>query len=64
MSRDISVSIATGYGLDGRGIAVQFPAGTRDSSVLHSMQTGSGTHNVSYPVGTRSSFLAEEAARA
>jgi hypothetical protein len=35
---DSSVGIATGYGLDG---GVVFPAGTRNFSLLHIIQTGS-----------------------
>jgi hypothetical protein len=35
---------------------VRFPAGARDFSLLHSMQTGSGVHPASYPVGTEGSF--------
>jgi hypothetical protein len=31
---------------------VRFPAGTRDFSVLHSVQTGSGAHQTSNPMGT------------
>jgi hypothetical protein len=30
---------------------VLFPAGVRDFSLLHSVQTGSSTHPASYPVG-------------
>jgi hypothetical protein len=40
-SRGSAVGIAMGYGLDGRG----FP-------LLHSVQTVSGAHRASYPVGT------------
>jgi hypothetical protein len=46
-SRDSSVGIATGYGLDGPGF---------DFSLLHSVQTGSGAHPASYPIGTGGSF--------
>jgi hypothetical protein len=42
-SRDSSVSIATGC-TDG----VRFPARARDFSLLHSVQTASGAHPVSY----------------
>jgi hypothetical protein len=31
-----------GYRLDCRGIRVRFPGGTRDFSLFHSVQTGSG----------------------
>jgi hypothetical protein len=50
-----SVGIATGYGLDGRGVGVRVPVGTRFSP-LHIVQTGSGAHLASYPMGTVGSF--------
>jgi hypothetical protein len=31
-------------------VGVQFPAGRRDFSLLHSVQTGSGAHPASYPL--------------
>jgi hypothetical protein len=40
---------------------VQFPAGVRDCSLLHSVQTGSGAHPASYSVGTMGSFPDSEA---
>jgi hypothetical protein len=51
-SRDSSVRIATGYGLDGRGSIF----GRRDFSLYHSVQTGSGAHPASYPMGTTDLF--------
>jgi hypothetical protein len=45
------VCIATGYGLDGRGVEVQVPTGRRFSP-LHVVQTGSGAHPASYPMCT------------
>jgi hypothetical protein len=45
--------IATGYGLDGRG---SIPGEARDFSLLHSIQTGSGTHLASHSMGTAGSF--------
>jgi hypothetical protein len=36
------VSIVTGYGLDGRGVRVQFLAGARDVTLLHSLQASVG----------------------
>jgi hypothetical protein len=53
-SRDSSVGIATGYGLDGPGST---PAGARYFSVLHSVHAGSEAHPASYPVGTGGSIL-------
>jgi hypothetical protein len=56
MSRDSSVDIALGYGLDDRSSRVRLPAGAGNFSLLHRVQTGSGAHPASYPVGTRGSF--------
>jgi hypothetical protein len=41
--------IATGYGLDDRGVGVRVSVGF---SLLHIVQTGFGAHPASYPVGT------------
>jgi hypothetical protein len=51
--RDSSVGIATGCGLDVRH---SFLGRTRNFSILHSFQTGSGAHPASYPMGTEGSF--------
>jgi hypothetical protein len=48
-SKDSSVGIATGYGLDDRMIGVRFPAGATNFSLHHRVQTGSGAHPASYP---------------
>jgi hypothetical protein len=63
-SRDSSVSIARGYGLDDRGSRVRFPAGAGNFSLNHHVQNGSGAHPASYPMGTRGSFPGGEAAEA
>jgi hypothetical protein len=42
--------MATGYGLDGRGVDSRQ---RQDLYLLQSVQTGSGAHPASYPVGTR-----------
>jgi hypothetical protein len=55
-SRDSSVGIATGYGLDDRGSRFRFPAGAGNFSLHHRVQNGSGAHPASYSVGTRGSF--------
>jgi hypothetical protein len=55
MSRDSVVGIATGYGLDDRGVGVQVPV-EQKFSLLHVVQTGSGVHPISYPIGTGGSF--------
>jgi hypothetical protein len=39
-----------GYGMDGRGYGISFMAETRDSSVLHSVLTDSGSHPASNPM--------------
>jgi hypothetical protein len=63
-SRDSSVGIALGYGLDHRGCRVRFPAGAGNFSLHHPVQTGSGARPASYPMGTRGSFLGSKAAGA
>jgi hypothetical protein len=65
-SRDSAsaVCIALGYGLDGRGSRVRFPAGVGNLSLHHRVQTGSGAHPASYPMGTRGSFPGGKAAGA
>jgi hypothetical protein len=55
-SRDSSVGIALGYGLDDRSSMVRFPAGAGSFSLHHRVQNGSGAHPASYPMGTRGSF--------
>jgi hypothetical protein len=45
--RDSSVGVATGW-----TAGVQFPARGKRFSLLHSVQTGSGAHPASYPMGT------------
>jgi hypothetical protein len=63
LSRDSVVGIATGYGLDDRGFGVQVPLGVRIvTSPL--VQTGSGVHPTSYPMGTGGSFPGGKAAGA
>jgi hypothetical protein len=47
-----AVGIATGYGLDHRGVGVRVPDRLKNFSLLHVVQTGSVTHPVSYPMGT------------
>jgi hypothetical protein len=63
-SRDSSVGIALGYGLDDRGSRVRFPAGAGNFSLRQSVQNGSGPHPASYPMGTRGSFSGSKAAGA
>jgi hypothetical protein len=63
-SRDRSVGIALGYGLDKRGSRVPFSARAGNFSLHHRDQNGSGAHPTSYPIGTRDSFLGGKAAGA
>jgi hypothetical protein len=55
-SRDSSVSIGLGYGLDDRGSRVRLPTEAGNFSLHHRVQNGSGAHPASYPMGTRGSF--------
>jgi hypothetical protein len=63
-SRDSSVGITPGYGLDDRGFRVRFPAGAGNFSLHHRVQNGSGAHPASYPMGTRGSSSGGEVAGA
>jgi hypothetical protein len=63
-SRDSSVGIALGYGLDDRGSRFRFPAGAGNFSLHNRVQNGSGAHPASYPMDTRSSFPGGKAAGA
>jgi hypothetical protein len=57
-SRDRVVGIATGNALDYRRVVF------RELSLLHVVQTGSGVHPTSYPMGTGGSFPRGKAAGA
>jgi hypothetical protein len=61
-SRDSSVGIALGYGLDDRGSRVRFSAGAGNFSPHHRVQNCSGAHRASYPMRARDSFLGGKAA--
>jgi hypothetical protein len=63
-SRDSSVGIALGYGLDDRGSGVRFPAGAGNFSLHHRVKNGSGAYPASYPMGTRGFFPGGKAAGA
>jgi hypothetical protein len=56
-SRGGSVGIALGYRLDDRGSKLRFPAGAGNFSLHHCVQTDSGTHPSSSPMGIRGLFL-------
>jgi hypothetical protein len=51
-SRVSSGSIVSDYGLDDRAIEVRFSAGAKDFSCSLCVQTGSGAHPASCPMGT------------
>jgi hypothetical protein len=51
-----SVSVVSGYGLHDRAIGVRSPAGVKDFSSSLCVQTGSGAHPASCPVGTGGIF--------
>jgi hypothetical protein len=55
-SRGSTVSIVSDYGLDVRAIGVRSPAGAKEFSSNLCVQTGSGAHPASYPLGTGSLF--------
>jgi hypothetical protein len=63
-SRDSSVGIVLGYGLDDRVSRVPFPAWAGNFSLHHRVQNGSEAHPASYPTGTRGSFPGGKAAGA
>jgi hypothetical protein len=50
------------FGLDDPDSKVRFPAGAGNFSLRHRVQTGSGVHSASYPMGTRGSFPGGKAA--
>jgi hypothetical protein len=51
-----SGGIVSDYGLDGRAIEVRSPTGAEDFSSSPCVQTGSGAHPASYPMGTGDPF--------
>jgi hypothetical protein len=61
MSRDSTVGIVTGYGLDDRVIGVRFQVGA-GNFFRHCVQTSSGAHPDSYLMGSRGSFRGSRAA--
>jgi hypothetical protein len=63
-SRDSSVCIKLGYGLDDWGSGVRLLAGAGNFSLHHRVQNGSGAHPASYPTGIRGSFPGVKAAGA
>jgi hypothetical protein len=63
-SRDSSVGIALGYGLDDRGSRVRFPAEAGNFSIHRRFQNGSEAHPASNPMGTKYSFPEGKAAGA
>jgi hypothetical protein len=62
-SRDSSIGIALGYGLDDWGSRVRFPAGA-GKFFHHRVHNGSVAHPASYKRSTRGSFRGGKAAGA
>jgi hypothetical protein len=60
-SRDNAVGIATGNGLNNRGVGVRVLA-VQDFYILHVIQTDSGAHQASYSMDTEGSFPGTKAA--
>jgi hypothetical protein len=60
-SRCSSVGIATGYGLDGRGVGVRVPVGSRTFSSPRCPDR-LWAHPTSYPMGTGGSFPGDKTA--
>jgi hypothetical protein len=56
--------MATSAGLRAGLSGIQFPAGAGNFSLHHLIQSGSGAHPASYPMGTRGSFPGGKAAEA
>jgi hypothetical protein len=56
MSRVSSGSTVSDYGLDDRAIGVRSPAGAKDFSSSHFVQTGSGAHPASCTKDTGGPF--------
>jgi hypothetical protein len=55
-SRCSSGSIVSDYGLDDRAIGVRSPTEAKDFSFILCVQTGSGAHPASCPMGTGGPF--------
>jgi hypothetical protein len=55
-SRDSSVGIALGYGLDDGVLGFDARRGAGNFSLHHRVQNASGAHPASYLMGTRGSF--------
>jgi hypothetical protein len=53
-----------GYGLDDRGSKFRFPARAGNFSFHHRIESGSGAHPASYPMGTRDCLSEGKAAGA
>lgn len=54
---DNSVFIETGIRVENWGIALRFSAGAKNLFLFWNVQTGCGTHPVSYSKDTRNSFI-------
>jgi hypothetical protein len=63
VSQGSALNIATAYGLDEQEVRVRVLVGS-EFSLLHIVQTGSGAHPASYPMGTWALSLGGKAAGA
>jgi len=61
-SRDSSVSVTLGYGLDDQGSRVRLPTAAGNSSLYRRVHNDSGAHPASSLMGTRGSFPGGKAA--
>jgi hypothetical protein len=62
-SWDTSVGIETGYELEDRGGPSFDSRWGQEFSLLQVVQTGSGAHSTSYPMGTEGSYPGDKVAR-
>jgi hypothetical protein len=52
----LAVGTATGYGLDEWEVGIRVLKKSKEFSLLHIVETGSGAHSASYSMSTESSF--------
>jgi hypothetical protein len=58
-SQDSAVGIVNGFRVGGRGVGVPSPGIGENFSLLQNVQTSSGAHRASYPMGTGGSSSRE-----
>jgi hypothetical protein len=62
--REELLNTTLSYGLDDRGSRVRFPTEAGNFSLHHRVQTCSGAHPASYPMGTGGSYTGDKVAGA